>query len=138
VHAGGFPEDDELVKRFLGTLGEIAEREKERLFWVLGVDMAHIGMRFGDKCAAHANQDEMHVVRERDMLRIERVNASDARGFWDLIKENQDDLKWCGSSPIYTFMKAVPGARGSLHRYEQWNIDENSVVSFAGISFAVP
>jgi hypothetical protein len=33
-------------------------------------------------------------------------------------------------------MKAVPQARGTLHRYEQWNIDENSVVSFAGISFA--
>jgi AmmeMemoRadiSam system protein B len=137
MHAGGFPEDDEHVKRFLGALGEIAAREKERLFWVLGVDMAHMGMRFGDKCAAHANRDEMNVVKERDRLRIERVNASDARGFWDLIKENQDDLKWCGSSPIYTFMKAVPGARGTLERYEQWNIDENSVVSFAGISFAV-
>ena len=77
------------------------------------------------------------MVKERDKLRIERMNASDARGFWDLVKENQDDLKWCGSSPIYTFMKAVPQARGTLHRYEQWNIDENSVVSFAGISFAV-
>jgi hypothetical protein len=33
-------------------------------------------------------------------------------------------------------MKAVPQACGTLHRYEQWNIDENSVVSFAGISFA--
>jgi predicted class III extradiol MEMO1 family dioxygenase len=99
--------------------------------------MAHMGMRFGDKCAAHANRDEMNVVKERDRLRIERVNASDARGFWDLIKENQDDLKWCGSSPIYTFMKAVPGTRGTLERYEQWNIDESSVVSFAGISFAV-
>ena len=42
MHAGGFPEDDEHVKRFLGTLGEIAERE-DRLFWVLGVDMAHMG-----------------------------------------------------------------------------------------------
>ena len=45
IHGGGFPEDDENVKRFLGALGEIAEREKERLFWVLGVDMAHMGMR---------------------------------------------------------------------------------------------
>ncbi len=137
MHAGGFPEDDEGVRRFLGALGEIAEREKERLFWVLGVDMAHMGMRFGDKCTAHANRDEMNQVEERDKLRIERVNASDARAFWDLIKENRDDLKWCGSSPIYTFMKAVPQARGTLHRYEQWNIDENSVVTFAGISFAV-
>ena len=79
----------------------------------------------------------MILVSERDNLRIQRVNASDARGFWDLIRENQDDLKWCGSSPIYTFLKAVPRARGTLQRYEQWNIDENSVVSFAGISFAV-
>ena len=137
MHVGGFPEDDEHVKRFFGALGQIAEREKERLFWVLGVDMAHMGTRFGDKFAAYADRDEMTLVRERDMLRIERVNASDARGFWDLIKENQDDLKWCGSSPIYTFLKAAPQARGTLHRYQQWNIDERSVVSFAGISFAV-
>ncbi len=137
VQVGGFPEDDEHVKRFLGALWEIAEREKERLFWVLGVDMAHMGTRFGDKFAAHADRDEMTWVRERDMLRIGRVNASDARGFWDLIKENQDDLKWCGSSPIYTFLKAAPQARGTLHRYQQWNIDARSVVSFAGISFAV-
>jgi MEMO1 family protein len=119
MYAGDVPEDDELVKRFLGALGEIAEREKARLFWVLGVDMAHMGLRFGDEYAAHAGRDEMTRVGERDKLRIERVNASDARGFWDLIKENGDDLKWCGSSLFYTFMKAVPQARGTLLRYEQ-------------------
>jgi hypothetical protein len=136
MHSGGFPEDDDHVKRFFGSLEEIAEREKDRLFWVLGVDMAHMGLRFGDKFTARTNREEMNNVKQRDHLRIERINASDARGFWDLVKENRDDLKWCGSSPIYTFMKAVPQARGSLHRYEQWNIDESSVVSFAAISFA--
>ena len=135
VHAGGVPEDDEDVKRFLGTLGELAEREKNRLFWVLGVDMAHMGARYGDRFSAHADQDEMTTVRARDMHRIDRLNAGDARGFWDLVKENRDDLKWCGSAPIYTFIKAVPQARGTTLRYQQWNIDDNSVVSFAGISF---
>jgi len=136
IQNGGSPEDEDSVRRFLGTLGEIAEREKKRLFWVLGVDMAHMGERYGDRFAAHANRDEMTGVRERDILRIERIRAGDARGFWDLVQENQDDLKWCGSSPLYTFMRAVPQARGTLHRYEQWNIDERSVVSFSGISFA--
>jgi hypothetical protein len=42
---------------------------------------------------------------------------------------------WCGSSPLYTFLKVRPGARGSVERYEQWNIDAESVVSFAGMSF---
>ena len=136
IQDGGLPEEDDSVKRFLGTLGELAEREKHRLFWVLGIDMSHMGERYGDRLAARAGQDEMEVVRERDQMRIQRVNAADARGFWDLVQEQQDDLKWCGSSPLYTFLKAVPQARGTLHRYEQWNIDERSVVSFAGMSFA--
>jgi hypothetical protein len=138
IHEGGFPEDDDQVKRFLGTLGEMAARERERLVWVLGVDMAHMGARYGDSFAARAEQGEMARVRERDELRIERVIAADAHGFWDLVKENrdEDELKWCGSSAIYSFMKAVPGARGTLRRYEQWNIDEQSVVSFAGMSFS--
>jgi hypothetical protein len=135
---GGLPEDDEGVKRFLGGLGEIAEREKGRLIWVLGVDMAHMGVRYGDGFAARAEQDEMAVVRERDEARITRVIASDAPGFWNLVQENRDDddLKWCGSSAIYSFMKAVPQAKGILRRYKQWNIDEQSVVSFAGITFS--
>jgi MEMO1 family protein len=135
IHAGGVPEDDKDVERFFAVLGEIAEREKDRLIWVLGVDMAHMGVRYGDTFVARADRAEMTAVRERDQFRIARINAADARGFWDLVKENGDDLKWCGSAPFYTFMKAVPGARGTLHRYEQWNIDERSVVTFAGISF---
>ena len=51
------------------------------------------------------------------------------------MKDRQDDLKWCGSSPLYTFLRAVPGAKGTLRGYEQWNIDEQSVVSFAALSF---
>jgi predicted class III extradiol MEMO1 family dioxygenase len=78
----------------------------------------------------------MSEVAVRDRARIDRINAGDARGFWELVQENQEDLKWCGSSPIYTFLKAVPQARGRLERYEQWNIDEKSVVSFAGIRFS--
>jgi hypothetical protein len=78
----------------------------------------------------------MTEVGVRDRARIDRINACDAAGFWDLVRENRDDLKWCGSAPFYTFLKAVPQARGELLRYEQWNIDERSVVSFAGMSFS--
>jgi hypothetical protein len=134
---GEFPEDNEEVRGFLGALGRIAKRENERLFWVLGVDMAHMGARYGDRFAAHADCDEMRQVRERDELRIARMLAADAEGFWELVRENgDDDLKWCGSSAIYSFLKAVPCVRGTLRRYEQWNIDEQSVVSFGGVSFA--
>jgi AmmeMemoRadiSam system protein B len=135
IYRGGMPEEDEGVKRFLGTLGEIAAREDDRLLWVLGIDMAHMGRRYGDEFTALANENEMLEVGARDRERMTRVAAGDSRGFWDLVQENHDDLKWCGSSPVYTFLKALPDARGSIERYEQWNIDPQSVVSFAGMSF---
>jgi AmmeMemoRadiSam system protein B len=112
IYQGGLPEDNEDVRRFLGTLGDLAAHEADRLFWVLGIDMAHMGR-----------------------ARIDRVQEGDRQGFWSLVQERHDDLKWCGSSPIYTFLKAVPEARGTLRRYQQWNIDPQSVVSFAAMTF---
>lgn len=136
---GGAPEDDEHVKRFLGTLGELAAREGDRLRWVLGVDMAHMGRRYEDDFAATAMEGAMLEVEQRDRKRMDAMNRGDAAEFWDQVRSKPgDDLKWCGSSPIYTFLMAVPEARGQLLRYQQWNIDEQSVVSFAGMSFTRP
>ena len=138
LYRGGAPEKNAGVKRFLESLGEMAGREGDRLFWILGIDMAHMGARYHDSFPAHADQGRMMEVAERDQKRIARVLESDGDGFWSLVQENQDDLKWCGSSPLYTFLKALRGARGNLLRYEQWNIDPQSVVSFAGIAFSKP
>jgi hypothetical protein len=135
IYRGGKPEAGENVNRFLGALGEIAARESNRLLWVLGIDMAHMGRRYGDRFEALAHENEMLAVGGRDRQRMDRISAGDADGFWDLVQENHDDLKWCGSSPVYTFLKVVPGARGAVEKYEQWNIDPQSVVSFAAMSF---
>lgn len=132
----GKPEDDDGVKRFFDALGELHDREGRRLFWVLGVDMAHMGSRYGDPLPATANAGGMCAVTERDKQRIACINNCDAPGFWDLVCENRDDLKWCGSAPFYTFLKAAPRSRGELLHYEQWNIDQHSVVSFAGMAFS--
>jgi AmmeMemoRadiSam system protein B len=135
IYVGGRPEESDHVSRVFGALGEIAARESDRLLWVLGIDMAHIGRRYGDPFEARAGEGKMQKVESADRARIDRMEAGDARGFWDLVQHNHDDLKWCGSSPVYTFLKSVPGARGRLRRYQQWNIDEHSVVSFAGMAF---
>jgi AmmeMemoRadiSam system protein B len=138
IYRGGAPEADDGVRRFLESLGEMAVREADRLFWILGIDMAHMGARYQDDFAAYADRGMMAEVAERDRQRIARVVESDSGGFWSLVQENHDDLKWCGSAPLYTFLKALPEARGELLRYEQWNIDPRSVVSFAGIAFSKP
>ncbi len=135
IYRGGAPESNDHVNRMLGALGEIAAREGDKLLWVLGIDMAHMGRRYGDPFSALAERGEMEEVALRDRARMDRIESGDPRGFWDLVQQNHDDLKWCGSAPIYTFLRAVPQARGKLLHYQQWNIDDQSVVSFAGMSF---
>jgi hypothetical protein len=131
----GRPEDDPGVARFIGALGELHAREGERLLWVMGVDLAHVGRRYGDDLPARAGEGDLAEVEERDRRRIAALAAGDADGFWEQVRENEDDLRWCGAAPLYAFLKATAPRRGTLLRYEQWNIDPASVVSFAALGF---
>lgn len=135
LYVGGKPEDDDGVAEFFEALGDLYAREAQRLHWVLGVDMAHMGRRYGDELVAEAHTGEMLAVAARDKERIEQLALGDARGFWDRVQPNHDDLKWCGSAPFYTFLSSVPQAVGQLRHYEHWNIDPESVVSFGAMAF---
>ena len=129
------PEKNETVRRFFDALGEMAEEHRDRLVWILGIDLAHIGRRYGDDFIAKSGQGPLEEVRARDEARLREVCAGNAEGFYELAHPNQDDLRWCGYSPVYTFLASVKAARGRVLSYEQWNIDEQSVVSFTGMEF---
>lgn len=133
------PEDDPHVARALGALGDLHAKHAEHLTWVLGVDMAHMGRRYGDDWRARAHVGKMVTIAERDRARLERIANGDASGFWDLVQSDDggdtDPLKWCGAAPIYSFLRAAPNTRGNILAYHQWNIDDDSVVTFAALSF---
>jgi AmmeMemoRadiSam system protein B len=129
------PDSDPAVRQFLDALGDLAAREGERLFWVLGIDMAHMGRRYGDPFAVRAHTGRMAGVEEADRERIELAAAGDADGFWAAVGRDGDPLKWCGSAALFTFLRAAPLARGELLDYRQWNIDEQSAVTFGAIAF---
>jgi AmmeMemoRadiSam system protein B len=135
IYESGLPEDTPRVARFFDVLGNIAAREGRRLLWVLGVDMAHMGRRYNDPLRATANIGEMLAIEQRDRERIARIAQADVAGYWSLVQERHDDLKWCGSAPFYTFMKVMPGVKGELLNYHQWQIDPHSVVSFGALHF---
>ena len=132
---GGMPEETPRVARFFDALGNMAAREGRRLLWVLGVDMAHMGRRYSDELRATANLGEMLAIEQRDRERIAKIAAADIKSYWSLVQDRKDDLKWCGSAPFYTFMKVLPGIKGELLDYHQWQIDPQSVVSFGALRF---
>ena len=135
TYDGVMPEANEHVQRFFDGAANMAAREGKRLFWVLGVDMSHIGRRYGDPLNARANAGEMLGVKERDQQLIHQIAEGDAAGYWSLVQQHQEELKWCGASPFYTLLKVLPKMKGQLLDYDQWQIDPQSVVSFGAFRF---
>lgn len=131
IEAGGA----EKVERFFDAMEEWAQKRGKELFWVLGIDLAHMGQRYGDDLEAAAHQGEMITVGGEDRLRLDAALAGDAELLRQRVQPEQDPLKWCGYAPLYTFLRVQPEARGALLRYQQWNIDPQSVVSFAALRF---
>ena len=134
--SAGAPEDDPGIARFLDALADVTAAEGSRLLYVLGVDMAHVGRRYGDRVSVSAGRGVMTEVEARDRERLAVVAEGDAAGFWQLVRDVEGDaLRWCGASPLYTLLRSVRPRRAELLRYEQWNIDADSVVSFAALKF---
>jgi hypothetical protein len=97
--------------------------------------MAHIGRRYGDRFAARADDGPMVDIATLDRERCRCLTAGDEAAFWSLLQRDGDPLRWCGASPLYTLMAAARPSQGALLHYEQWNIDDQSVVSCAALAF---
>ena len=72
---------------------------------------------------ASAEQGPLAEVRARDEQRLARMCQGDATGFFELVHPHHDDLRWCGYSPIYTFLQSCrkytrrrPALRTMEHR----------------------
>jgi len=133
VWTGGAPEADPRVPRFLDALGETLAASDRKICVIAGVDLAHVGPRFGD---AEPNTGAFldRVARE-DRRMLEAVTAADADAFFRSVAADGDSRRICGLSPIYAFLRALPGARGELLRYSQWP-DPQGAVSFCAAAFS--
>ena len=60
-----------------------------------------------------------------------------ARGAHELLRVGRSRRRRrriCGLSPIYTFLRVLPGVRGRLIRYSQWP-DPEGAVTFCAAAF---
>jgi AmmeMemoRadiSam system protein B len=126
------PEANPHLKAMYDALAALAQKHGDSLGWVLSIDMAHMGPRYGDEKEFEEGSAE---IESQDQLRVKTLEQGDIESFWKDVRTNDDPWKWCGSAPLYAFYRAVPGVKAEMLRYGHWNIDEASVVSFAGMRF---
>ena len=133
VWTGGAPEADRRVPRFLDALGDCIAASDRKVCVIAGVDLAHVGPRFGD---AEPNTPAfLERVAREDLKMLEPVIAPDPAAFFESVAADGDSRRICGLSPIYAFLRALPGARGELLRYSQWP-DPQGAVSFCAAAFS--
>ncbi len=132
VWTRGDPERDPRVPRFIDALLEAMAASPRQVCLIAGVDLAHVGPRFGDPEAN--TRESLEAVAAADLSMLEAVTAGDPTGFFASVAHDGDSRRICGLSPIYTLLRALPGAGGRLLRYSQWP-DPHGAVSFCAATF---
>jgi MEMO1 family protein len=126
------PEADPRVPRFIDALLETMAASSRTICLVAGVDLAHVGPRFGDPDAN--TEASLAEVEAADRSMLESVVEGDPTAFYASVAHDGDRRRICGLSPIYTFLRALPGVRGRLIRYRQWP-DPAGAVTFCAAAF---
>ncbi len=122
------------IDRFLERLQELAAGDPEGLLVIAGVDLAHVGRRFGDPRAPM--EGELAELRRRDLATLATIARGDRDGFVAETVRERDGRRICGFAALYCLLALVPGARGQVLDYGQSvEAATGSVVSFAAMRF---
>lgn len=134
IESGEEPIRHPQVAAFAQALRRVVTAPGKKVCVVAGVDLAHVGGRFGDEFSVNQGVLEQLAADDREMLG--RLEACDAAGFFRMIHEEQDCRRICGFAALYTMLSALDLKQGRLLYYDQSvEKDTNSVVSFASMVF---
>lgn len=111
------PLEDDRIATFVGAVRDEAARLGRRMLVVSSIDLAHIGPRYGDPSGLDA--DGAHDVEVADRELLEFAARGDAAGFFAHNAECGDARRICGFSALYTQLRILRQARGTLLRYDQ-------------------
>ncbi len=116
----------------LETLSELAQDPHTLV--VTGVDLSHIGLKFGhDKPATELEAE----TTAHDTALVDSVAAGNANEFWMESARVKDRYNVCGFSALATLLEILPGATGRLLDYGLWHEEPTqSGVSFAALTLS--
>ncbi len=128
------PIEDPRVRDFVQAVQIAAARRKGKVCFIAGVDLSHIGQRFGDPETLTSSTEIILESEDREMLQhLERV---DAAGFFSSIAKDNDRRRICGFPAIYVLLNLLAPAKARLLKYDK-SVEQatQSIVSFASMVF---
>ena len=123
----------EKAGRMLEALKGVLEKNGEETLVVAGVDLSHIGPKFGHEMPAQymKGQSEAH-----DSALLNSLILQDAESLWRESERVKDQYNVCGFAALACLLEILPPCKGHLLGYEMWHEEATrSAVSFAAMAF---
>jgi AmmeMemoRadiSam system protein B len=116
------------------ALGKMSKAMEQGAVAIAGVDLVHVGPKFGDEEPASALLGE---AVEHETALIEALERADAGAFWSIARSASNRYNVCGLSALGLLLEILPdGARGALlGRDVMRDHDTNSAVGYAALAF---
>jgi len=121
------------IDEFLTMLRAQLAARGGRWLIVAGVDLAHVGKRFGDR--EPLTSAFLENVARADRASLDQLAAGDGDGFVRDLAEQRNARRVCGLPALYALNALLPGTRGEVLGYEQ-SVDErlDSAVGFGALA----
>lgn len=140
LEAMRYPNEWEEYETFAGALTEILkERAKrgEKVAFLAGVDMAHIGRSFGDE--GTLSPERMREIGYRDQRYLRAIEECNHKALFDHIAEDQDARRVCGFPTMYLVLDVLNRLGGKTEvdvvAYDQAvDYPSDCAVTFAGVA----
>lgn len=128
------PEEIEESGRLLEALRTTLSGYDGRVRYVVSVDLAHVGPKFGDP--EPIDDDAARRHEELDRALLESAVRGDAAGLFLSLQQDMNARRVDAASALYTLLYLNPGLRGELVAYGQnRQPDTGSMVSFGSMLF---
>ena len=122
------PATDETIGETVRTLRKAISGRKSIV--VAAADLAHVGPAFGDRYPMDFARRAR--VKGADETMLQHVCDGDAEGFFQQVRDERNERKVCGLSPIYVMLRLLGDGRGTLLDYTLCPAD-NQNTSFVSI-----
>lgn len=127
--AGEIPDVVPFLDELKAILGELGPKG----LVVAGVDLSHVGLKFGDEQTAEEilPQSESH-----DRALLKALCEKNPQAFWAESQRVEDQYHVCGFAVLATLLEILPPCRGEITDYQIWREEPTqSAVSFCGAVF---
>lgn len=127
------PLDDAGIASFVEAVSAWLARPPGNRLVVAGVDLSHVGPKFGDPQTGRSLEAEFRAY-DREIL--DALAAGDASAFFQAGARARNRYRICGFSALWTLLAVLPGIRGTVLDYNVWHEEPTrSAVSFAAVTF---